>query len=166
MRSYKSSADSTRTSRPSCGGSLKTARGATNHLLEANPRLVVSLVKRYTGRGVLFLDLIQEGNLGLGFSDAGTGTSADQSVTRYRDFVLDRLLGQDALVRDPGWAPNQSVQAKGVSSLLPCNRAQSREPRKSTDDRSSEMKKTRPAALLGCPRDASGTRGLGCFSSR
>ena len=40
-------------------------QSARNHMLEANLRLVVSLAKRYTGRGMLFLDLIQEGNLGL-----------------------------------------------------------------------------------------------------
>ncbi|WP_225443064.1 RNA polymerase sigma factor [Lolliginicoccus lacisalsi] len=44
---------------------LRDGNRAKNHLLEANLRLVVSLAKRYTGRGMAFLDLIQEGNLGL-----------------------------------------------------------------------------------------------------
>ncbi len=44
---------------------VKQGEGAKNHLLEANLRLVVSLAKRYTGKGMPFLDLIQEGNLGL-----------------------------------------------------------------------------------------------------
>jgi RNA polymerase primary sigma factor len=43
----------------------REGQSAKNHLLEANLRLVVSLAKRYTGRGMAFLDLIQEGNLGL-----------------------------------------------------------------------------------------------------
>jgi RNA polymerase primary sigma factor len=44
---------------------VRDGERAKNHLLEANLRLVVSLAKRYTGRGMDFLDLIQEGNLGL-----------------------------------------------------------------------------------------------------
>jgi RNA polymerase primary sigma factor len=44
---------------------VRDGERAKQHLLEANLRLVVSIVKRYTGRGMPFLDLIQEGNLGL-----------------------------------------------------------------------------------------------------
>jgi RNA polymerase primary sigma factor len=44
---------------------VRDGERAKNHLLEANLRLVVSLAKRYTGRGMAVLDLIQEGNLGL-----------------------------------------------------------------------------------------------------
>nr|WP_052209856.1 MULTISPECIES: RNA polymerase sigma factor [unclassified Kocuria] len=63
---YKDDADSlTREQKKELRWVIHDGKRAKNHLLEANLRLVVSLAKRYTGRGMLFLDLIQEGNLGL-----------------------------------------------------------------------------------------------------
>lgn len=59
------SADLTSKERRELNFLARDGQQAKNHLLEANLRLVVSLAKRYTGRGMQFLDLIQEGNLGL-----------------------------------------------------------------------------------------------------
>jgi RNA polymerase primary sigma factor len=66
VRSAKDRADTLSPQlRQDLGWIIRDGERAKNHLLEANLRLVISLAKRYTGRGMPFLDLIQEGNLGL-----------------------------------------------------------------------------------------------------
>jgi hypothetical protein len=62
---------------------VRDGQRAKNHLVEANLRLVVSMAKRYTGRGMGFLDLIQEGNLGL----IRTARQQDQSEYLLEDQI-------------------------------------------------------------------------------
>ena len=73
-------------------------RQARNQLIEANLRLVVSLAKRFVGRGMPFLDLIQEGNLGLTRAvdryDAGQGIPFGTYATWWIRQAMTRALAQ------------------------------------------------------------------------
>jgi len=85
-------------------------RQARNHLLEANLRLVVTLAKRYSGRGPAFLDLIQEGNLGLVRAVERYDPSKGYRFTMYatwwiRQAITRAIAGQVQPSRIPWTSP-------------------------------------------------------------
>jgi RNA polymerase primary sigma factor len=103
---------------------VREGQRAKNHLLEANLRLVVSLAKRYTGRGMAFLDLIQAGNVGLIRAvekfDYTQGYKFSTYVTWWiRQAITRAMADQVRVIRIPVTWSRRSTSwiASGASSI-------------------------------------------------
>jgi len=89
-------------------------RAARNHLIQANTRLVVSIAKKYLGRGVPFLDLIQEGNLGL-----MKAVKKYESLTREGNAPFTRRRTRRGRCQTPGTSTSSYIRWRGQPKARP-----------------------------------------------